>query len=426
VADIYADQALTSHLPAAFAADVNGNYNFFVPTGSYLIQESNAIGAGYTFNYSYMVFANGSGTVTSVDLSMPSIFTVSGNPVTTSGTLTVDLNTEAADTVFGNCTGSTAVPSFCSLVANQIPTTLNATRINGLTVSGNESVTGMLGVTGATTLSSTLNVTGLSTLTAVNATAGYQIGGAAPSNHILVGNGTNYVDSATLPSSALPTANIYYQTVALIGSSQTQRPTLNFNSTLFTAADSASPARTNIGLNSPGTGIYVATYASNPGASMAVAAFDGNGNLVPTSFSTPASFNAPQRVTLGAPVLLVSGSQTIILTESVAFPAATGTYRADVRYGAWITAASNACAAEAIDTTNGVPLALSAQDTNGSGYIALSGSEVTVNTYAASSHATFTLQVQCNAGQTVTVNSALFTFSPAEPTYLSVTPVLTN
>ena len=36
--------------------------------------------------------------------------------------------------------------------------------------------------------------------TIVNAVTGFQVNGAAPSGHILLGNGTNYVDSATLPS----------------------------------------------------------------------------------------------------------------------------------------------------------------------------------------------------------------------------------
>lgn len=140
----------------------------------------------------------------------------------------------------------------------------------------------------------------------------------------------------------------------------------------------------------------------------------------------PGSFNAPQRVALGSPVVLVANTQTIILTETVTFPSTPGTYRADSRYGAWITGSSNACAAEVIDTTNSRAFALNGVDGNGSGFEALAASEISSATYAASATATFTLQVQCNAGQTVTVNSGLFTFTPAEATYLSVTPVLSN
>jgi hypothetical protein len=64
----------------------------------------------------------GSGTVTSVGLSLPSIFTVSGSPVTTSGTLTGDLATQSANTVFaGPASGGPATPTFRTLDNADIP-----------------------------------------------------------------------------------------------------------------------------------------------------------------------------------------------------------------------------------------------------------------------------------------------------------------
>ena len=58
------------------------------------------------------------GTVTSVGLALPSIFSVSGSPVTTSGTLTGTLNNENANTVFaGPSSGSPATPAFRALTA---------------------------------------------------------------------------------------------------------------------------------------------------------------------------------------------------------------------------------------------------------------------------------------------------------------------
>jgi hypothetical protein len=64
----------------------------------------------------------GSGTVTSVALSAPSFLTVTGSPVTTSGTLAVTLATQNANTVFaGPTTGSAAAPTFRALVAGDIP-----------------------------------------------------------------------------------------------------------------------------------------------------------------------------------------------------------------------------------------------------------------------------------------------------------------
>lgn len=67
----------------------------------------------------------GSGTVTSVGLqdgSSTPIFTVSGSPVTTAGTLTLTLKPESANTVFaGPTSGGPAEPTFRSLVAADIP-----------------------------------------------------------------------------------------------------------------------------------------------------------------------------------------------------------------------------------------------------------------------------------------------------------------
>lgn len=58
----------------------------------------------------------GGGTVTSVALSMPSIFSVSGSPVTTSGTLTATLATQLANLIFaGPSSGGAAAPTFRSL-----------------------------------------------------------------------------------------------------------------------------------------------------------------------------------------------------------------------------------------------------------------------------------------------------------------------
>lgn len=67
--------------------------------------------------------AGGTGTVTSVALTLPSIMTVSGSPITASGTLAGGLATQLANTVFaGPTTGSAASPAFRSLVSADIPT----------------------------------------------------------------------------------------------------------------------------------------------------------------------------------------------------------------------------------------------------------------------------------------------------------------
>lgn len=69
-----------------------------------------------------LISSSGTGTVTSVALTMPSIFSVAGSPVTTAGTLAVTLQTESANVIFaGPSTGSPATPTFRSLVVADIP-----------------------------------------------------------------------------------------------------------------------------------------------------------------------------------------------------------------------------------------------------------------------------------------------------------------
>jgi len=105
--------------------------------------------------------AYGSGTVTSVGVSVPtSILSVASSPVTTSGTIALSLATQTANYVWsGPTTGAAATPTFRALVANDIPS-LSYLPSAGGTVSGNVVVTGTLEVQGSTTTisSSTLVV----------------------------------------------------------------------------------------------------------------------------------------------------------------------------------------------------------------------------------------------------------------------------
>lgn len=65
---------------------------------------------------------NSGGSVTSVGLSLPSIFSVSNSPVTTSGTLTGTLDNQSVNTVLaGPTTGSSGAPTFRTLVSADIP-----------------------------------------------------------------------------------------------------------------------------------------------------------------------------------------------------------------------------------------------------------------------------------------------------------------
>jgi len=108
----------------------------FVGTDTALIYRDT--GAAWT-----VLSPSSGGTVTSVALSLPAIFTVSGSPVTTTGTLTGTLATQTANIIFaGPSTGGAAVPTFRSLVSADIPT-LDFAKITSGTVPVGQGGTGI-------------------------------------------------------------------------------------------------------------------------------------------------------------------------------------------------------------------------------------------------------------------------------------------
>lgn len=71
----------------------------------------------------------GTGSVTSVAVSLPNIFSVSGSPVTSSGTISASLASQTANQVFAAPDNSNGAPGFRALVAGDIPT-LTAAKIS--------------------------------------------------------------------------------------------------------------------------------------------------------------------------------------------------------------------------------------------------------------------------------------------------------
>jgi hypothetical protein len=180
----------------------------------------NTAGGTGTASWSWQYVPLTSGSVTSVGLSLPSIFTVSGSPVTTTGTLTGTLASQTANTFFAAPNGSAGTPTFRAIVAADIPTlnqnttgtaanvtgtsnstltTLSALSLPGSQVSGNISgnaanVTGTVAITNGGTGQTTQQ-------TAINALAG-----AVTSGQYLRGNGTNVIMSA-IQATDVPTLN---------------------------------------------------------------------------------------------------------------------------------------------------------------------------------------------------------------------------
>jgi hypothetical protein len=152
----------------------------------------------------------GSGTVTSVGLSAPAFLSVSGSPVTTTGTLALSLATQSANLVFsGPGSGGAATPTFRSLVANDIPS-VDAAKI----------ATGVLAparvITGAVTVSRCLHVDGSGNITVTGAdcnTGGGGGGGITAINSevgpgITLASGSSGSDFAISAASNVITFNI--------------------------------------------------------------------------------------------------------------------------------------------------------------------------------------------------------------------------
>ena len=102
------------------------------PTNGYFPAYNSATG-GFTWTA-----AAAGGGVSSVGLSMPSIFTVSGSPITSSGTLTVSVNKQSANTVYcGHSSGLASTPTFRSLVLDDMPFGYASSLLPGIITAAN-------------------------------------------------------------------------------------------------------------------------------------------------------------------------------------------------------------------------------------------------------------------------------------------------
>jgi hypothetical protein len=125
--------------------------------------------------------ALGGGTVTSVSLTMPAIFSVANSPVTTAGTLAVTFVNQSAFTVFARESG-TGTPSFQSLLEGHLPNNISFTKlqdVTGNTILGKIGSSGKIQELSATDVRTLLNVANgadayVSWVLAVTGTAGSQ------------------------------------------------------------------------------------------------------------------------------------------------------------------------------------------------------------------------------------------------------------
>jgi len=115
----------------------NGTANYLLPSlaagsGNYCLQADTS---GYVTNTGHACgTGSGSGSVTSVGLSLPAQFSVANSPVTNSGTLTATWVSQAGHSFLaGLDSGSTGTPTFRAIAADDVPTLNQSTTGNAAT-----------------------------------------------------------------------------------------------------------------------------------------------------------------------------------------------------------------------------------------------------------------------------------------------------
>lgn len=294
----------------------------------------------------------GSGTVTSVGLALPSIFTVSGSPVTASGTLTGALTSETANTVLAAPNGSAGTPTFRALVAADIPTLNQNTTGTAANLSGTPALPN--GTT-ATTQSAGDNSTKLATDAFVLANAaGITLtttgtGGAAtlsgatlnvPQYAAAVGNctaetanftasgvGCYYANATSAITATLPSVST--GAVIRLQNINIGTATISFGSNFYCTAAGSTTSGTscavatgyNATVTTDGTSWYVFVAPSSAGGGGMV--YPGSGIAVSTGSAWGASLTAPASALVG-----VSDTQTLTNKSIAASEVNSGTLAA--------------------------------------------------------------------------------------------------
>lgn len=235
----------------------------------------------------------GSGTVTSVDFSTPTGLTISGNPITTAGTLALSLTAgyniplTSSTTKWDNLyNGSTTLP-YVTSVTRGIDHTLTCTGLFSITCSID--LTNVNGWSGMQTFAGGLNSTSNFNFTGTGATANNILIAGSPSNPSVVLGSTSV---SRFPNTTVSVFGIGTQNPFAIGTGTTQ---------WFTVASSSNIG---VGTTSPSNKLEVA----------------GNGYFVGNLTATG---------TITAGTLLKVGSVSIADPSNIYYPEGTNTKLAD-------------------------------------------------------------------------------------------------
>lgn len=291
-------------------------------------------GAGVT---SWVVLT-GTGTVTSVALSAPSIFQVSGSPITVAGTLDLALSAQIANRVWaGPTTGANAEPTFRALVEDDIPT-LAPSKITAQTINR------ALVSDGSGFLSPSItNATEITYLSGVTSAIQTQINGKQPTgNYITALNGDVTASgpgfaTATIADEAITNAKIS-NSAAIVDTKLAQLTTAG---KVANSATTATATNTNSTIvQRDGSGNFAAgtiTAALSGNATTATTATNVSGTVAIANGGTGATTDSGARTNLGlgnsATLDVGTAAGTVAAGDDSRFSTIPSNFKAD-----WITA----------------------------------------------------------------------------------------
>jgi len=123
LASLFANTAGSVTLANPVTVDGNGNYFFYAATGTYTLVRFDPFNRIATAAFpDQQVVTQGGGSVTSVGMTIPDGFAVSGSPISSSGTLGLAYSTDwlANTAILGPASGAPAAPTRRKLVAADI------------------------------------------------------------------------------------------------------------------------------------------------------------------------------------------------------------------------------------------------------------------------------------------------------------------
>ncbi len=283
---------------------------------------------------SWVTPSSSSGTVTSVGLSLPSIFAVSNSPVTSSGTLTGTLASQTSNYVFAAPSSGNGTPVFRALVAGDLPS-LDWSKIT----TGKPTTLSGYGITDAASSSHTHTMENLSNVTVTSNSSG----------EILKWNGTAWVNN-TLAEAGIQPAGSYLVSADISGKEDTSNKVTSFSSPTDTQYPSAKLVSDQLGTKMSSSGSFylgttsVAVNRSSAAQTLSGVSVSGNAGTA-TKLETAraingVSFDGTQDITIEAVPSVHNHSATEITSGTLGV-ARGGTGLASYTAGNYINASNS-------------------------------------------------------------------------------------